>query len=78
MAADIGASWRTFPPEHHVPPIVQNPIQDIPHTSLKIWPFYHIPRLETWTSARVVGGYGRMAVLGDSAHTPCRLMRDKE
>ncbi|KAI9654499.1 MAG: hypothetical protein M1821_006589 [Bathelium mastoideum] len=50
------------------PPVVQNAVRDIPHANLKIWPFYHIPRLDRWTSAQAPGGCGRVAILGDSAH----------
>jgi 2-polyprenyl-6-methoxyphenol hydroxylase-like FAD-dependent oxidoreductase len=48
--------------------IVQNAVRDIPSDQLRIWPFYHIPRLESWTSAKTQGGFGRVAIVGDSAH----------
>ncbi|MCJ1307854.1 hypothetical protein MMC25_001502 [Agyrium rufum] len=41
------------------PPVVQNAVRDIPDAYLQIWPFYHIPRLERWTSARALGGFDR-------------------
>ena len=50
------------------PPIVQNAVREIPHTHLKIWPFYQIPHIERWTSVKNHGGYGRVIILGDSAH----------
>jgi 2-polyprenyl-6-methoxyphenol hydroxylase-like FAD-dependent oxidoreductase len=48
--------------------IVQNAVRDIPNDQLQIWPFYHIPRLENWTSVKIPGGFGRVAIVGDSAH----------
>ena len=50
------------------PSVVQNAVRDIPHDSLRLWPFYHIPRLDLWTSAHTPGGHGRVAIVGDSAH----------
>ena len=53
---------------HHYPQIVQNAVRDIPHTNLKIWPFYHIPQPDSWSSVKTPGGCGRVLILGDSAH----------
>ena len=50
------------------PSIVQNAVREIPGEQLFIWPFYQIPRLERWTSSKTPGGFGRVVVLGDSAH----------
>jgi 2-polyprenyl-6-methoxyphenol hydroxylase-like FAD-dependent oxidoreductase len=50
------------------PTIVQNAVRNIPTEKLIHWPFYHIPRLERWTSSQVPGGFGRVAIVGDSAH----------
>lgn len=50
------------------PTIVQNAVRDIPDDGLNIWPFYQIPRLEHWTSAKTLGGFGRVIIVGDSAH----------
>ncbi|KUJ16535.1 FAD dependent oxidoreductase [Mollisia scopiformis] len=43
------------------PPIVQNAVREIPDAQLRIWHFYHIPRLERWMR-------GRVLIVGDSAH----------
>lgn len=50
------------------PAIVQNAVRDIPTEKLIHWPFHHIPRLERWTSSKIPGGFGRVAIVGDSAH----------
>jgi len=50
------------------PSIVQNAVRDIPADQLRIWPYYYIPRLERWTSTKTLGGFGRVAIVGDSAH----------
>ena len=50
------------------PVVVQNAVRNIPHESLKLWPFYKVPRLGSWTSTGTHGGHGRVAILGDSAH----------
>ncbi|KAK1243155.1 hypothetical protein MKX07_003783 [Trichoderma sp. CBMAI-0711] len=43
------------------PPIVANAVSDIPLKGINLWPFYLVPKLETWTRGRVV-------ILGDAAH----------
>jgi 2-polyprenyl-6-methoxyphenol hydroxylase-like FAD-dependent oxidoreductase len=50
------------------PAVVQNAVRNIPTEKLIHWPFYHIPRLERWTSSKTPGGFGRVAIVGDSAH----------
>jgi len=52
----------------HFPKIVQNAVRDLPDDKLSIWGFYQIPRLERWTSAKIPGGFGRVAIVGDGAH----------
>lgn len=49
------------------PPVVQNAVRDIPHDTLRLWPFYAVPRLDCWTSISP-HGHGRVIILGDSAH----------
>ena len=70
--------WADFEKDHlrsllrqnsdRFPRIVQNAVRDIPNDQLHIWPFYQVPRLERWTSSRMPGGFGRVAIVGDSAH----------
>ncbi|KAL7814987.1 hypothetical protein V8C44DRAFT_363381 [Trichoderma aethiopicum] len=43
------------------PPIVANAVSDIPLEGINLWPFYLVPKLDTWTKGRVV-------ILGDAAH----------
>ncbi|KAL7796268.1 monooxygenase [Trichoderma afarasin] len=43
------------------PPIVANAVTDIPLKGINLWPFYLVPKLDTWTQGRVV-------ILGDAAH----------
>ncbi|TVY91794.1 FAD-dependent urate hydroxylase [Lachnellula willkommii] len=52
----------------HFPSVVQNAVRDIPSDQLNIWPFYNIPRLERWTSAKTQGGFGWVIIVGDNAH----------
>ncbi|KAJ4557513.1 hypothetical protein HRR78_001185 [Exophiala dermatitidis] len=37
--------------------------QHIPHDKINVWPFYVIPKLDTWASSK-----RRVVILGDSAH----------
>ena len=80
MSKDAGTSWTEINADkahltslfrqniERFPPIVQNAVRHIPHEKLFIWPFYQLPRLERWTSAKTQGGRGRVVILGDSAH----------
>lgn len=43
------------------PPIVSNAVADIPLKGINLWPFYLVPKLDTWAKGRVV-------ILGDAAH----------
>jgi 2-polyprenyl-6-methoxyphenol hydroxylase-like FAD-dependent oxidoreductase len=43
------------------PPIVTNAVVDIPLKGINLWPFYLVPKLDTWAKGRVV-------ILGDAAH----------
>lgn len=43
------------------PPIVANAVSNIPLKSVNLWPFYVVPKLDTWAKGRVV-------ILGDAAH----------
>ncbi|TFB01477.1 FAD-dependent urate hydroxylase [Trichoderma ghanense] len=43
------------------PPIVAHAVSDIPLKGINLWPFYIVPKLDTWTKGRVV-------ILGDAAH----------
>lgn len=45
------------------PDIVRSALEDINPETIRIWPFYLVPRLDQWTSAR-----GRVIILGDAAH----------
>lgn len=45
------------------PPLVARAVADIPVSGINIWPFYIIPKLESWVSEQ-----GRVVVLGDAAH----------
>lgn len=44
-------------------PMVQSALDAIAPESLFMWPFYSVPELETWKSAR-----SRVVILGDAAH----------
>lgn len=43
------------------PPIVANAVSNIPLKGINLWPFYLVPKLDTWAKGRVV-------ILGDAAH----------
>ncbi|RFU80931.1 fad dependent oxidoreductase [Trichoderma arundinaceum] len=43
------------------PPIVASAVVDIPLKGINLWPFYLVPKLDTWAKGRVV-------ILGDAAH----------
>ncbi|KAL7918109.1 monooxygenase [Trichoderma austrokoningii] len=43
------------------PPIVANATSNIPLKGINLWPFYRVPKLDTWAKGRVV-------ILGDAAH----------
>lgn len=43
------------------PPIVANAVSNIPLKGISLWPFYVVPKLDTWAKGRVV-------ILGDAAH----------
>ncbi|KAL7941982.1 monooxygenase [Trichoderma barbatum] len=43
------------------PPIVANAVAEIPLKGINLWPFYLVPKLDTWAKGRVV-------ILGDAAH----------
>lgn len=45
------------------PEIVRSAVSHIPHGKINIWPFYLVPKLDTWVSDR-----GRVIILGDAAH----------
>ncbi|KAK4454859.1 hypothetical protein QBC34DRAFT_103255 [Podospora aff. communis PSN243] len=45
------------------PEMVQNAVSDIPMDKLNVWPFYMVPRLDRWASAK-----RRVVILGDAAH----------
>ncbi|KAL4810811.1 hypothetical protein BDV18DRAFT_149942 [Aspergillus unguis] len=47
----------------HFPPIVRSAVSHIPEDKLNVWPFYVVPRLDSWVSKK-----GRVAILGDAAH----------
>ncbi len=44
-------------------PIVQSALDNVPLDTLAIWPYYVVPKLETWFSAEK-----RVIILGDAAH----------
>ncbi|KAK0642640.1 FAD-dependent monooxygenase mdpD [Lasiodiplodia hormozganensis] len=58
LQADAGSKWSETP---------RKALEDIPLQTLGIWPFYFVPKLESWASAREEGA-GRVVVLGDAAH----------
>ncbi|KAJ6122910.1 hypothetical protein N7512_005375 [Penicillium capsulatum] len=43
--------------------IVQSAVFDIPLGKLNLWPFYVVPKLDTWASK-----HSRVVILGDAAH----------
>lgn len=45
------------------PDIVRSALEDINPETISMWPFYLVPRLDQWASAR-----GRVIILGDAAH----------
>ena len=45
------------------PDIVQSALEGAPLQNMGIWPFYGIPKLETWASPQ-----GRVVIVGDAAH----------
>ncbi|MBE3048826.1 FAD-dependent monooxygenase, partial [Candidatus Bathyarchaeota archaeon] len=45
------------------PPVVSSLVSHIPIDTIRLWPFYVIPKLESWTSET-----GRVVILGDAAH----------
>lgn len=46
------------------PSIVSNAVVDIPLKSINLWPFYVVPKLDSWISQ----SHGRVIILGDAAH----------
>ena len=47
------------------PAIVANSTSEISPKRVNLWPFYLLPKLETWASS---DKHGRVAILGDAAH----------
>ncbi|KAJ5306370.1 hypothetical protein PENANT_c017G01469 [Penicillium antarcticum] len=45
------------------PQVVQDAVSNIPLDKINLWPFYVVPKLESWTSK-----YSRVVILGDAAH----------
>ncbi|KAJ5692261.1 hypothetical protein N7462_001684 [Penicillium macrosclerotiorum] len=45
------------------PEIVQSSVTNIPLNKINLWPFYVVPKLDTWTSKN-----SRVVILGDAAH----------
>ncbi|KAL2830972.1 FAD dependent oxidoreductase [Aspergillus pseudoustus] len=45
------------------PPIVRNAVSEISTDKINLWPFYIVPKLESWASASA-----RVVILGDAAH----------
>ncbi|PYH98141.1 FAD/NAD(P)-binding domain-containing protein [Aspergillus ellipticus CBS 707.79] len=45
------------------PGIVQRAVSEISPDRINLWPFYRVPRLESWSSVQ-----GRVVILGDAAH----------
>jgi 2-polyprenyl-6-methoxyphenol hydroxylase-like FAD-dependent oxidoreductase len=45
------------------PDIVQSALDHLDFDKLSIWPFYQVPRLETWISQK-----GKVIIIGDAAH----------
>lgn len=45
------------------PEIIQSAVSDIPLNKINLWPFYVVPKLDTWASDKC-----RVVILGDAAH----------
>ncbi|KAI0125197.1 hypothetical protein BJ170DRAFT_636814 [Xylariales sp. AK1849] len=45
------------------PDIVHRAVSSIPRDKINVWPFYIVPKLDTWSSER-----GNVVILGDAAH----------
>ncbi|KAJ5266457.1 hypothetical protein N7478_009265 [Penicillium angulare] len=45
------------------PQVVQSAVSDIPLNKINLWPFYVVPKLDTWASKN-----SRVVILGDAAH----------
>ncbi|KAJ5577430.1 uncharacterized protein N7459_006394 [Penicillium hispanicum] len=45
------------------PEIVQSAVSNIPLNKINMWPFYVVPKLDTWASK-----HSRVVILGDAAH----------
>ncbi|KAI7977642.1 hypothetical protein EIK77_010233 [Talaromyces pinophilus] len=45
------------------PQVVSNAVSNIPKNKINLWPFYMVPKLDTWVSKG-----GKVVVLGDAAH----------
>jgi 2-polyprenyl-6-methoxyphenol hydroxylase-like FAD-dependent oxidoreductase len=45
------------------PQVVQDAVSNIPLDRINLWPFYVVPKLDTWTSK-----HSRVVILGDAAH----------
>ena len=45
------------------PGIVQRAVSEISPENINVWPFYVVPKLDTWSST-----HGRVVILGDAAH----------
>ncbi|EED13610.1 salicylate hydroxylase, putative [Talaromyces stipitatus ATCC 10500] len=45
------------------PPVVSNAVSNISKERINLWPFYIVPKLNTWVSER-----GNVVILGDAAH----------
>ncbi|QKX63743.1 uncharacterized protein TRUGW13939_10914 [Talaromyces rugulosus] len=45
------------------PDLVKNAVSDIPKDKINLWPFYVVPKLDTWVSRG-----SRVVILGDAAH----------
>jgi 2-polyprenyl-6-methoxyphenol hydroxylase-like FAD-dependent oxidoreductase len=45
------------------PPMVANAVSDIPENKINLWPFYVVPKLDSWVSDA-----GKVVILGDAAH----------
>ncbi|KAJ5925257.1 hypothetical protein N7454_007896 [Penicillium verhagenii] len=45
------------------PQIVRSAVSEIPLDKINLWPFYVVPKLDAWASAR-----SRVVILGDAAH----------
>ncbi|KAI2893065.1 hypothetical protein CBS76997_1784 [Aspergillus niger] len=45
------------------PDVVRQAVEAVTPDSVKIWPFYQVPKMDRWTSE-----FGRVSILGDAAH----------